>query len=118
MASPVEQRGDLIELGVGRHERASVFAVVIDNLAAKDRDQPGAEGGATVEIAASFEGGEERFLNEVFGRLAVADAGDGVLQQRIAVAIDPLSGVAKIGVGGGWFEHKEADGWKTCCRLA
>ena len=49
----------------------------------------------TGKIASAFERGKERFLDGVLGAGDVAQAGDGVAKEVVAVKLHPMLGVAQ-----------------------
>lgn len=61
----------------------------VDGLAFEDSDEPGLDGGPTLESVPCSERGEEGFLNEFFGDGVVSDAAEGETEQNVAVQIDP-----------------------------
>ena len=80
-------------------------AKVIGDLVLHDADEPGAFRAAALKVFISLDGGEEGFLNYVFGGSLIAQSKHSVLEEIIAVLIQPCSAI------GFFFSYNLRDLW-------
>jgi hypothetical protein len=70
-----------------------------------DADQPRAFRAATLKVFIGFNGGEKRFLDDVFGGGLIPQSKDGVLEEVVAMLVEPGGAIGRF--NGGLFFHPQ-----------
>jgi hypothetical protein len=70
-----------------------------------DADQPRAFRAAALKVFIGFNGGEKRFLDDVFSGGLIPQSKDGVLEEVVAMLVEPGGAIGRF--NGGLFFHPQ-----------